>query len=90
MTFGERLKELREAADLSEAKLADMSGVPFGTVHGYGLDTRKPTFENVVKLARALGVSVEAFAGCVEEEAAPPAKGKAPAGKAPRKRKPSP
>jgi transcriptional regulator with XRE-family HTH domain len=64
MTFGERMRELREAVGLSEAKLADKAGLPFGSVHGYGLGRRKPSFAAVVKIARALGVTCEAFADC--------------------------
>ena len=43
MRFAERLRELRDAKDLSEAKLADLSGLPFGTIHGYGLGARRVT-----------------------------------------------
>lgn len=64
MTFAEKLRELRDAKGISEAKLAEASGVPFGTVHEYGLGRRKPSFAAVVKLAKALGVTCEAFAEC--------------------------
>jgi transcriptional regulator with XRE-family HTH domain len=64
MTFAEKLRELRDAKGLSEAKLAELSGLPFGTVHIYGLGRRAPSFANVVKLAAALGVTCEAFAEC--------------------------
>lgn len=78
MTFSEKLRELRDAAGLSEAKLATASGVPFGTVHEYGLGRRKPSFAAVVKIAKALGVTCEAFAECddvaQEEEPEKPAR----------------
>lgn len=64
MTFAERLRELRDAKGLSEAKLAEASGLPFGTVHVYALGRRKPSFAAVLKLARALGVDCTAFADC--------------------------
>jgi transcriptional regulator with XRE-family HTH domain len=64
MTFGEKLRELRDLAGLSEAKLAELSGVSFGAVHNYSLGFRRPTFAAAVKLARALGVTCEAFADC--------------------------
>ncbi len=64
MTFAEKLRELRDAAGLSEAKLAEASGVPFASLHEYGLGRRKPSFAAAVKIARALGVSCEAFADC--------------------------
>jgi transcriptional regulator with XRE-family HTH domain len=64
MTFAQRLRQLREAAGLSEAKLAQASGVSFGAVHNYGLGLRMPTFAAVVRLARALETTCEAFADC--------------------------
>jgi transcriptional regulator with XRE-family HTH domain len=79
MTFPERLRALRDSAGLSEAKLAEASGVSFAAIHEYGMGRRKPSFEAVVKLARALGVDCTAFADCVnaagEEPSAPGRKG---------------
>jgi transcriptional regulator with XRE-family HTH domain len=71
MTFGEKLRKLRDAAGLSEAKLAAASGVGFGAIHQYGLGLRKPSFAAVVKLARALGVTCEAFADCEDLDGDP-------------------
>ena len=83
MTFAEKLRELRDAKGLSEAMLADVSGLPFGTVHVYSLGRRRPSFAAVVKLAKALGVTCEAFAECdditgdeEEEKPAPKKTGK--------------
>jgi len=74
MTFAERLRELRDALGLSEAKLAKASGVSFASIHEYGMGRRKPSFAAVVKIARALGVTCEAFADCkdIADEAPPP------------------
>ena len=86
MTFAEKLRELRDAAGLSEAKLAEGSGVSFSSIHDYGLGRRKPSFAAVVKIAKPLGVTCEAFAECedmVADEPAPPAaRPKKPAGPA--------
>jgi transcriptional regulator with XRE-family HTH domain len=73
MTFAGKLRELRDAGDLSEAKLAERSGVSFAAIHDYGLGRRKPSFAAVVKIARALGTTCEAFADCddMEGEAVP-------------------
>jgi transcriptional regulator with XRE-family HTH domain len=94
MTFAEKLRQLRQASGLSEAKLAKASGLSFGGVHNYGLGIRKPTFEAVVKLARALGVTCEAFADCVgvggagtSTEKPPTPKGKGTGAKKPRGKK---
>jgi transcriptional regulator with XRE-family HTH domain len=64
MKFADRLRELRTAKGLSEAALAEASGIPFGTVHDYGLGRRMPSLPVAVKLARALGVDCTAFAEC--------------------------
>ncbi|MCC6421443.1 MAG: helix-turn-helix transcriptional regulator [Gemmataceae bacterium] len=80
MTFAEKLRELRDDRGLSEAKLAEASGLPVATVHNYSLGRRKPSFAAVVKLARALGVDCTAFADCDDvqgEEEPPPAKSSA-------------
>jgi transcriptional regulator with XRE-family HTH domain len=81
MTFAERLRELRQAAGLSEAKLARAAGVPFDTVHGYGLGRRTPSFPAVLQLAAALGVDCTAFAGCTF---GPPPKGTRRPGRPPK------
>jgi transcriptional regulator with XRE-family HTH domain len=64
MKFAQRLRALRDAAGLSETKLAAASGLTFASVHGYGQGRRTPSFPAVVKLAKALGVTCEAFADC--------------------------
>jgi transcriptional regulator with XRE-family HTH domain len=64
MTFAEKMRKLRDEAGLSEARLAKAAGVAFGTLHEYGLGRRMPSFGNVVKIARALGVDCTAFADC--------------------------
>jgi transcriptional regulator with XRE-family HTH domain len=61
MSFAQRLRQLRDKAGLSEAKLAQASGVSFASIHEYGLGRRQPSFAAVAKLARALGVSCEDF-----------------------------
>ena len=76
MTFAEKMRELRDAAGLSEMKLAELTGIAFGTFHNYAIGRRPAPFAAVVKIAKALGVSCEAFAGCDditgEEAPAPP------------------
>src|SRR5947207_15958652 len=63
-TFAEKLRAMRDEQGISEARLAELADLPFGTVHNYGLGARAPTFVAVVRLARALGVTCEAFADC--------------------------
>jgi transcriptional regulator with XRE-family HTH domain len=59
--FGKRLAELREAAGLSQYQLARQSGVTAQTISRIELEERDPNWVTVLKLARALGVSVADF-----------------------------
>jgi transcriptional regulator with XRE-family HTH domain len=60
--------------------LAELSGVSFGAVHNYGLGIRQPTFAAVVRIARALGVTCDAFSGSEDVSSGPAGKvGKSPA-----------
>jgi len=53
---------------------AKESGVSFSSIHNYVMERRKPSFANVLKIARALGTTCEAFAGCedLQDEAEAP------------------
>src|SRR5262249_54555603 len=90
MKFCEKLRQLKDASGFSEAKLSQESGVRLGALHTYILGSRSPSFSAVVKLARALGVTCEAFADCDdiadEQPATRPAKPRSAASK-PRRKK---
>jgi transcriptional regulator with XRE-family HTH domain len=62
MPFGERLRQLRDAAGLTQEGLARRIDMSTATV--YKLERREidPAWSTVVRLAKALGVSVAAFA----------------------------
>jgi DNA-binding XRE family transcriptional regulator len=64
MTFGEKLRQLREAAGITQEGLAASSGVNLWTLRGYEQGRREPNWKGAIVLARALGVSCEAFADC--------------------------
>jgi DNA-binding XRE family transcriptional regulator len=88
MTFGDKLRQLRERADLTQEQLAAASGVNLWTVRGYEQGRREPNWKGAIVLARALGVTVEAFAECASREdggsaEAPKRTGKAPKAQAP-------
>src|SRR5437763_14555941 len=85
-TFGERLKELREAAGLSQAQLVARTGRGLATVKAYEADRRSPSLDNAQRLAAALGVPVTAFDGVAFRHATqrPPARD-LPAAPAPRR-----
>jgi len=66
-------------AGLSEAKLAKGSGVALGALHTDGLDgagSHRPSFAGVVKIAKALGTTCEAFADCEDIAEETPTKGR--------------
>jgi transcriptional regulator with XRE-family HTH domain len=71
MQFGEKMKELREAKGLTQAALASSAGLSVRTLQSWEQNHRAPVSPDFFKLVRALGVSADVFAGCVEGAAAP-------------------
>jgi transcriptional regulator with XRE-family HTH domain len=63
-TFGERLRELREKAGLSQPQLAEASGLPVGSIRNYEQGIREPYWAVIFKLAAGLRVSADVFAVC--------------------------
>jgi len=59
--FAGRLKELREAAGMSQKELAERVGVLREAVARWEAGNREPSWGNVLALAAALGVTCEAF-----------------------------
>ena len=59
--FADRLKQLRESANLSQYALAKKSGLSAQAISMIEKGEREPGWETVRKLAKALGVSVAAF-----------------------------
>lgn len=76
MQFGEKLKELREAAGLTQAALASESGLSLRTLQSWEQNHRAPVSPDFFKLVKALGVSADAFAGIAAEKAKPKRRGK--------------
>jgi len=66
-TFAEKLKQLREAAGLSQEALARAMGMSVGIVRDYEQGRKEPSMRSAFKLARALGVDCRAFE--MEEDA---------------------
>jgi transcriptional regulator with XRE-family HTH domain len=60
-TFGQVLRRLRDAADLSQMDLAVRAGLNLFTVAKLEQGKREPTWDTVQALAAALGVSCEEF-----------------------------
>ena len=84
MGIGKKLQALREAAGLSQTALAQRAGVSIDSLRNWEQDRVLPRIDAATKLARAMGVSLDALA--VDGDEAKPAVAK-PAGKRPRKKK---
>lgn len=59
--FGGRLRELREGAGLTQEDLAGKSGLTRVGIAQLETGRRKPTWETVLRLAKALGTDCKAF-----------------------------
>jgi transcriptional regulator with XRE-family HTH domain len=63
MTFAERLKMLREKAGLKQTEVAARLEVPLSTYHSYEKKGTLPNVEMLLRLAHALGCTVDDLAG---------------------------
>jgi transcriptional regulator with XRE-family HTH domain len=70
MSFGARLRELRERAGLTQGGLAGLAGMSQAGISDLEQERggRRPSWETVQKLAKALGVTSEAFAEPAESD----------------------
>lgn len=72
--FAVRLKELREGAGLTQQKLADDAGLKLGGIRDLEQGRRKPAWETVLALCKALGVDCTAFTQEPASESTEPAR----------------
>ena len=63
MEMGNRLKNLREERGMSQRKLAAMADVPVGTLRYWEYGLRTPLLYTALRVAVALGVSLDELAG---------------------------
>lgn len=63
MTFGVRLKFLREAKSISQAELGRLASVHHVTICRLEAGTTQPSWKMILKLANALKVSPADFVG---------------------------
>lgn len=68
MAFAERLKELRKQAHLTQVELAKRLGIGQSSYADWERGKKKPTQENLVKIARILDVSIDYLVGNSEEK----------------------
>jgi transcriptional regulator with XRE-family HTH domain len=61
--FTERLKAARELRGLSQTQLATDSGLPPSSVSHFEAGARKPSFDNLKRLAGALNVTTDYLLG---------------------------
>ena len=61
--FGARLRELREAAGLTQKELGERVGVPYQNIARIERGAVEPTWPTVLRLAVALGSSPNDFRG---------------------------
>lgn len=63
MNFGERLKESRNKAGLTQQQLADEIGVAKSTIAGYESGTREPDFFKIKKIVETLSIDADYLLG---------------------------
>ena len=68
MEFSERLKELRKQAKLTQVELAGKLGIVQSSYADWERGKKKPTQDNLVKIAQVLNVSVDYLVGNSEEK----------------------
>ena len=68
MVFAERLKELRKQAHLTQVELAKRLGIGQSSYADWERGKKKPTQENLVKIAQILDVSIDYLVGNSEEK----------------------
>jgi len=70
MTFGERLKNLREKRKLSQSKLAGLTGLHYTQIGRYEKGKSMPSSDILTKFAEIFSVSIDfLLAGSIEESA---------------------
>lgn len=67
MEFSERLKDLRKQAGLTQVDVARKLGISQQAYASWERGAKKPTQENLVKIAQILNVSVDYIVGNLQE-----------------------
>lgn len=68
MEFSERLKKLRKNAGLTQVDVAEKLGISQPAYASWERGVKKPTQENLVKIAQILNVSIDYLVGNSEEK----------------------
>ena len=65
--FGERLRRARELRDLNQAELAVRAGFQPSAISHFETGARKPSFDNLLTLAKSLDVTTDYLLGRVDD-----------------------
>jgi len=65
-SFPDRLREARERRKLTQGELAEKSGLQASAISHFETGTRKPSFDNLRRLADALDVTTDYLLGRVD------------------------
>ena len=68
MTFGERLKSLRNKRSLTQSQLGEKLNVTKASISGYENDTRSPDKDTLVKIVKIFGVTTDYLLGIDESQ----------------------
>ena len=58
MTFGERLKKIRQSVQKSQKQIQIETGIPQTTLSGWENDISEPTASDIIKLATVFNITV--------------------------------
>jgi transcriptional regulator with XRE-family HTH domain len=61
--FPVRLLRARRVREMTQRQLADKAGLPHGSISHFESGLRKPSFDNLIKLADALGMTTDYLLG---------------------------
>lgn len=61
MTVGEKIKTFRSIRGISQNMLGQLAGIDGTTIRKYELGSRNPKPDQLLKIANALGVSINVF-----------------------------
>ena len=64
--FKDRLKEIRELRQLTQAELSRKAGLPATSVSHFEAGSRKPSFDNLKRLSAQLAVSTDYLMGITD------------------------
>lgn len=64
--FPTRLAQARELRDMSQTALSSKAGIPASSISHFEAGARKPSFDNLRRIAKALNVSTDFLLGRVD------------------------